>query len=632
MTQENTNNLNSDLKTGRTFSLRFKLALLLGVISFIVYANTLRNDFALDDYMVIKENAFVTKGVSGIPEILATPYHRGFITIRSSNDQYRPLSLIVFAVAYNIFGPSPAAYHFLNVLLFACCIIMLFLFLDNFFARNKTSVAFIASLLFALHPIHTEVIANCKSLDELLCFFFAFLSLILFTAYTKSGGISTFIFGGFCFLLSLLAKETAITFVAIIPLIFFYFNNENKKRSISILVSVSLISCVFIAARYWILTKYQANAAPILFIDNPLVQNDLSFEARIATAILILGYYFKLLFVPYPLVCDYSFDSIPFVHFSDVWVLVSLAVYIFLIFFGIRRLLVNSKGPYAFSILFYLITIALFSNIFFLIGDNMAERFLFFPSVGFCLVIALLIDKWLGTESSSVFGLLKKPLALGIVIPVILVYSVITISRNNEWKNNETLFKADAKKSPRDARLCFFFGNQLSMDYTNADAANQKQFLSEATGYLERALEIYPDYVQAHVELGRAYFLANNYERAANQEKEALRLNHRNIDATNVLASVYLNAQQYPAAIALFNDVLSRQPGDVSALFNIGASYANNNDFQSAIAAFKKVIEIDPAHENYRSFIYTAKLYQALGKPDSAKMYAQMEQAYRNRK
>jgi protein O-mannosyl-transferase len=619
----------ADKAGGERFSLRFKLALLLGVISFLVYANTLRNDFALDDYMVIPENHFVSKGVSGIPLILATPYHRGFINIQASNDLYRPFSLVVFATAYQFFGANPAVYHFLNIFFFAGCVIMLFLFIDKLFERKKTAVAFIAALLFALHPIHTEVVANCKSLDELLCFFFAFLSLNGFINYFEGGRVTQFMLGAFFFLLSFLAKETAITFLAIVPFIFFLYHSENKRRGGLITAAVVLISCIIIATRFWILGRYNANVSGIGFIDNPLAQKGLSFESRIATAILILGYYLRLLLVPYPLICDYSWNSIPFTHFSDPYVLISLAVFLFLVFFAARRLLIHRKDGYGFGIVFFLVTIALFSNIFFLIGDNMAERFMFFPSVGFCLVLALLIGNWIGPAETTV-DVLKHKKGLAIIIPAALVYAAISINRNGDWKDNYTLYKADIEKAPGSSRLCFFLGNEMVNKSVGGETVttDKKQMLMEGIGYMEKAVEIYPYYVEAHTELGNAYSLAGKYDAAEREEKLALRLNPLDIDAADKLGSVYLIRKQYTDGIALYKEVLAKAPDNVFAHFNLASCYANNHDYEPALAEFKKTIELDPAAEHQKAFAYIARIYQILGKMDSAKMYEAMGKEY----
>jgi hypothetical protein len=86
-----------------------RLAFLLGIVSCIIYANTLSNGFVLDDPSVITKNTIVTKGISAIPQILVTPYRRGLW--KSPNDLYRPLSLVTFAIEYQLWGDTPAPYH-----------------------------------------------------------------------------------------------------------------------------------------------------------------------------------------------------------------------------------------------------------------------------------------------------------------------------------------------------------------------------------------------------------------------------------------------------------------------------------------------------------------------------------------
>jgi hypothetical protein len=178
------------------FSLK-QLCLVLAAVCFALYANTLKNGFALDDVMVFKENKIVAKGLSGIAELLSTPHMRGYLVI--PNDLYRPLSLVMFAIEYQFFGASPFIGHLVNILLFAGCVIMLFLFLNNFFNGKKTAIAFIGAFVFALHPIHTEVVANMKSSDELFCFFFAFLSLNIFMSYMRDGKMKQLLLGVFVY-------------------------------------------------------------------------------------------------------------------------------------------------------------------------------------------------------------------------------------------------------------------------------------------------------------------------------------------------------------------------------------------------------------------------------------------------
>ena len=149
-----------------------RYALFLGILSFCVYANTLQNDYALDDWPIVQYNQIVNKGLSGIPEILVTPYWYGNLKNLAEIDEYRPLSLVSFAIEYQLFPGNPLPAHLINVLLFAFCVVLLFKALNHLLSEKSPTMAFITALLFSLHPIHTEVVANIKSRDELLCFLF----------------------------------------------------------------------------------------------------------------------------------------------------------------------------------------------------------------------------------------------------------------------------------------------------------------------------------------------------------------------------------------------------------------------------------------------------------------------------
>jgi protein O-mannosyl-transferase len=251
------------------------LAILLFLISICVYANTLTNGYVLDDFAAIKENALVQKGVSAIPDLFTTPYHSGYVktnlTTPAVNDLYRPLSLITFATELQLFGESPAISHGFNVLLFAGCVLLLFLFFDRLFGGEKTTIAFVASLLFAVHPIHSEVVANIKSRDELLCFFFALSSILSFINYARSGKTHLLLAGTVLYFLSLLSKETSLSFLAIVPLVFFFYINRNKKRSIYITAATAITGIAYLLIRQSVLKLHAADdLSNLAFIDNAL--------------------------------------------------------------------------------------------------------------------------------------------------------------------------------------------------------------------------------------------------------------------------------------------------------------------------------------------------------------------------
>ena len=607
-------------KTTTRFSLNFILALLLGLISFALYANTLKNGYVLDDNNVITENSIVTKGIPAIPEILSTPYRRGYWF--ASNDLYRPLSLVMFAAEYQFFGKNPMPGHFINILLFAGCVILLFFFLDNLFQRKQTAVAFVTALLFAVHPIHTEVVANIKSRDELLCFFFAFLSLNVFIKYMQSGKMINLLLGFFCFFLSLLSKETVITFLAVIPLVFLFYRNENKTRSIQICLGAGLIAVVFLTIRFSVLNYYHANNTnEIDFIDNALAKQGLSFQSRIATAVLIMGYYIKLLISPYPLICDYSYNSIPYVTFSDPKVLISVAIYLFLIVFSVRLFLKNHKDPYAFGIFFFLIAISLFTNILMLIGATMGERFIFFASAGFCLVPALLIVKWASGKEESVKGILLSPKVIGIVIPVSVVFAIITIGRNSEWLSDKTLYTADIKKAPNNSRLNYNMGGEIdnTVDKEEPDPEKRKNKRMEAIAYLNKSIAINNEFSEAHATLGNVLFHNSLYDSAEVQEKRAIELKPKNTMAIQILADLYLTTNKYLLAVPLYKTAIQLRPNYVNSYANIGLCYKRLGKFDSAIYFLNEAVTINPDFNS--SYEFFAATYKAMGKMDLAKKY-----------
>jgi tetratricopeptide (TPR) repeat protein len=604
----------------KKFSVHIKLALLLGIIAIVAYANTIRNGYVLDDCSAISENTIVMQGVSAIPEILATPYRRGFFI--TSNDLYRPLSLVTLAVEYEFFGLNPAPNHAINILLFGGCVIMLFFFLNRFFEQKKMAVAFIAALLFALHPIHTEVVANIKSRDELLCFFFAFLSLNVFMKYMETGKMGQLIVGTFCFFLSFLSKESVVTFLAVLPLIFFFYKNENRKRSIYITVAAVLVTIIFLAIRFSVLNNYNANnITEIDVVDNGLASKTLSLESRLATAVLILGYYLRLLLVPYPLICDYSYSTIPYTHFSDPLVLLSLAIYLFLAYYSISNLIRNRKNPFAFAILFFLITISLFSNIPFLIGATMGERFMFFGSVGFCLVVALLIEMLIREKDEDGIAILKNPIVLGIIVPVALIYAVITFDRNTEWFDNYTLYKSDIVKAPNAGKLNYFYGLELekTIAENEKDPVKQKQIREEGIKYLAKSISIAPDFGDAHANLGNAYYCIGQYDSAEYHESIALRQNPINTMTLNNLSTVYYMTRKYRESLELSRRAIALKPGYVNAYTNMGRCYVNLGQWDSVIYIINKGIAVDPNYVfSYQILAFT---YKTLGRLDSAQKY-----------
>lgn len=573
-------------------SLTLKLSLILSIITFIIYANTLQNGFVLDDAMVYSKNTIVNQGFDGISELFQTPRLKGFGYLK--NENYRPLSLVMFAIEVGLFGLNATVAHFFNVLFFAICVVLLFVFLNKLL-EGKTVVAFIAALLFAVHPIHTEVVSNIKSLDEIFCFLFAFLAMNIFVSYMRSGKVWQLILGLLSLFLSYLSKETVVTFLAIIPLVFFLFINDNMRRAIFMTVGALVVTGIYMLIRHIILSDYGASTQAVEFIDNALVGAP-NMAARLATAFFTLGMYVKLLFIPHPLINDYGYNSVPYVGFGNPWVLLTIVIYVGAGIIALYRLAKFRKDYWAFGIIFYLATISLFSNIVFLMGSAMGERFLFFASAGFCLLVALAIEKWVLRNNVSYESFIKNKLALGILTVVCLSFSYLTFARNAEWIDNSTLFKTDLAKSPNNGRLLYYVGNELveNVYSTEKDTAKQRAILNEGIEMLQKAITIFPRYTDAHTELGTAYLKGMRYDSAEAHFKIAISQSDYQSIAANNLGTVYLRTNRFQEAVPAYKLAIQIKGDFIQAYANLGAVYAQLKKFDSAVMYLSQALALDP--------------------------------------
>ena len=628
-------NVRSGLSSGAKISWldTTKCAVLLGIITFCIYANTLQNGYTFDDVAAIKINSLVTKGIAAIPEIMVTPYHHGDHNVGGSialrDDQYRPLSLIMFAIEYQLFPNNPIPGHLINVLLYIFCVILLFFFVYNLFEKTRIVLAFTAAFLFAIHPIHTEVVANIKSRDEILCFLFMFLSLNAFLRYIDNTKVKFLIVGLTFYFFSLLSKETSITFIAIIPFIFFLYKNENKRRSVNIFLASLTVVIVYLFIRFSVLATFNAyHPSLVSFFENALVAAPSS-ASRLATEILVLGLYIKLLIVPYPLICDYSFNSVPFANFSHASPWVSLGAYILILGVGIYRLVKNRKDPIPFGIAFFLVTVSIFSNILFLLQAEMAERFMFFPSVGFCVVAGFGVEKlWLNSETKhiarsggiGVFTFTKAGVILGGVV-VSILFAEICIQRNKEWQDNFTLFVTDSKKSPDNCRLRYFAGKE-KIDRSNREDPNSgiKQAMNkEGVADMYKCLAIYPNFSDALDELAYYHLIALRFDSAEAYCKKALMSSPNDVSAMNNLAIIYTSQRKYLEAVAMDRKASLIDPSNSYYPGNIGVCYVYSAHYDSAIYYLRKSIDRDASNTRYMKFF--AISFNATGQRDSARKY-----------
>jgi tetratricopeptide (TPR) repeat protein len=483
--------------------------------------------------------------------------------------------------------------------------------------------------------VHSEVVANIKSRDEIMSAFFLFMSVLSFLAYLKRNK-PVYVAGAMmCCLLAFFSKESAITLLFIFPIIGWYFSQAGVRRNLLASASLLIPAGVYFLARQSILQKY---AVPFVVTaaDNFLVAAP-DAASRMATAAMLLGKYLLLLVFPYRLVCDYSYNQIPIVGLASPLVWISLAVYASAIVYAVISF--KKKSVMAFAIIVYLVTIGISSNIFILIGTSFAERLLFLPSVGFCLLAGVAISRLAAilfpadqaTAGVNEFTTRNKTAWL-ILIVILSLFAIRTVTRSAEWKDEWTLVSADVKRSPNSARMRYFHGIALrdrGKEQKNEDV--YRDYMQQAIHEFEECVSILPTYVEAYEELGLAWHRMGNPDKALQYYERVLKLNSKKAATYSNMAIIFFERKDYARALELHKKAVSLDPNFENGYLNIGSIYGQQGDYAQAIENFEKAIRINPT--NAKAYYYLGLTYEILNQPEKSQqnyaIAAKLDPAYR---
>jgi hypothetical protein len=477
-------------------------AIVLMVITFGLYFQSIHYGYVLDDLIVIEENKFTKQGLAGIKNIMTTESMTGYFGEQKNlvqGNRYRPLSLVTFAIEYEFHKKlNPKTSHFINILLYAITGIILFMTLFLLFGhRNKIpwlGLPFLASLIFIIHPIHVEAVANIKGRDEIMALLFSLASLYAALRYSDNFNNKWLIISPLLLMLGLLSKENAITFVAVIPLTLYFFNPNTKKGIGMITMALLGVTIMYLMIRFSYSGVPKINEVSKDIMNNPFL--GMTFIEKMSTIFYTLGKYILLLFFPHPLTHDYYPYAIPKMNIGNPYVLVSLGLYIFMIWYIIKSFF--KKNIETYSVLYYLLTLSIVSNIVVNLGTFMNDRFIFMASVGFCIFLVYLL-----TEKVQKLPItFSKYLGFALLGTLIIFYSFKTYSRVPDWENALTLNKSAIKVSKNSARANSFMATALYNEYKdkeNIPIPERLAILKEALPYAQKACEILPEYYNGNI-------------------------------------------------------------------------------------------------------------------------------------
>lgn len=653
------------------------LALVLFIVAWVVFANTLQHGYAWDDSIAITENPRTLEGLSGVPEHFQ---FRSRYALADFNG-YRPISLTSLSLDIELFGENPQAAHKMQVFYFSMLVVILFFTLRQLFPQSDPIYPFLATLLFAVHPLHVEVVANLKSRDELLGMLFGTLALNAFVRYVRKPQVLSGLLAFLFLILGILSKENTITVLGVFVVVAWLMGENKRQRLIGAGTVIGFVGLTLLV--FLVLTGRRPGASPEettpAFIENMVVGNShaqpLGLLDRLANSGYLLLLYFRNFLTPTNLVYHSGFNHIPVIPVFSFGGILGLLCLVGLPL-GMGWLAIRRRfSDLTFGFFFFFIQLALFLQVVLLVPDTLADRFMFAPSLGLCWMLVMGIrrllkleleenplEKWKARSKKGKRLHPKLGRQLGIAgagIGLLLgFWGVLTVQRNPVWQDNLSLFRADIEALEEDGKAHYYLATELMARHGNDPlrVAEQQEAvqhyyeairispflfyarlelgdylvnngrLAEGLQVLDGAITQFPDHEDPFFFHGKAALLAGQYPRAIQSFERAIELNETDINSQELLILACGRGGAYAKGLQLADEVLRDNPNNVSImdakselLFEQGRALGDSLALQASFNEMLRVIDLQPSNDLFWKRLISR--YQLLGDQANAEKY-----------
>jgi Tfp pilus assembly protein PilF len=541
-----------------------RIGLLLAAVA-LIYGNTLRNEFTMDDGIYVLRNPQVTNASV-----------RGLFAPNKVSNVFRPLTFATFALNWRFGGAHPFGFHLFNLILHAVASLLLYLLLEALLEASPPgkAVAFAAALAFAVHPLHTEAVSSVVGRAELLAAGFLFAAWILHLGDWQIPAL-------ICFILALLSKESAVIFLPLL-LVGDYARGKWKPRlRYALIAGVTLVYLGLL----WKIQGGRFGQIDVSQLDNPLAL--IPARWRILNALRVAWKYAGLHFYPAKLSCDYSFNAIPtyldWRHTLPALLATMAAVGAWIWAVWKRRSGLILAGG------IYLGGFAATANILMPTGTIMGERLAYLPSAGFCLLAALGWN-WLRGR--------QRIVALAALTTVVAAFGMRTMVRNRDWQDNLNLYSAGVRVSPGSAKM---HGN-LGGEYLAS-----AQWDLAATEY-QTALRIKPDYPDVLASYGLLEVWRGHNEAGGRMLESALSMSRRdnpNYDFMAVnYAALLMQTNHMDGALKVLNREIAESPSYSRAWSNRAVIHYKQGETAPARADAETALRLDPENKQAQNVLW----------------------------
>jgi Flp pilus assembly protein TadD len=551
-------------------------AVLVATVALIVNLNTLSGGFVFDDYDNVLKNPWVREpGRLGE----AFTHHMAAFSYQYDTSYYRPIMHVILSGAHVLFDLRPRGFHLVLVLLHAAASVTVFAVLTRFSPRSSSvsgvwfqpSGALLGALVFAAHPIHAEAVAWISGVVELS---YSLLFLLALLATTSPSPSVRLALAPLLFLLALLSKEPAAMLLLVLASLFATrsgFADRARLRQ-DLVAGVALLGALI---PYLIL---RLNALGGLMGTGGTHRVSISFEGGILTALALISKYVRLLVLPFGLSAVHDFRVANSLVDLRVWGGAAALAGIGLLAWRFRR---NRSIMLGIALMLFPLLPALYVPV---LGEGLlAERYLYLPSAGLALLVAVGWNAW-PRSTYVAFRACTVVAAL-----MVVACAAGTLIRNNVWHDDLSLWSDAARKSPQSAAAHEYLGFAL---YQSG------RFASAVTS-LSRALDIDPKRINARVNLAAALAALGRTREAISQAQFVLFERPRMAEVHGILGFALASEGRLDEAVAAYRRALAIDPYLAPVHNNLGIVLARQGDLGGAALHFKEAMRIEPNNPDY---------------------------------
>ena len=635
------------------------------IVSCLCYLNSLGGEFCFDDFSAIVDNQDLRPETPWI-NLFKNDFWGTPMDVDGSHRSYRPLCIFTFRINYLIHDLDPMGYHAVNIFLH-CVVCYMYTSFVLMLSCGDTNLSLISGLLFAIHPIHTEAIAGLVGRAETLSSAFFLLALFMYSQASKQRGF-IYCFDMVIFLCSVvcsvLSKEVGITVIAvccvydaiyieriIVSDFLLPTSPQNWFKKYKSLLKRIIVLIIFTITLLILRIKLNGPGLPsFTTLDNPAAISPS--PTRQLTFLYLCFINSWLLIFPSFLCPDWTMQTIPLVAtLSDPRNVLTIITFFAYFVFGIWSI---SNNTYEKRLVLVSLALIIFpfipaSNLFFHVGFVVAERILYIPSMGMCLIVAVGAVKLINYRNVIKYMCL---LFLGMSCTL---YCIKTLARNLDWHEDGTLFTSAIRINQNNAKLYNNLGHVFE---------RREQF-KEAEDLFRTASILQPDDPGSWINLGRmlkldekfneseialqnaikllpnitgkgqsfrvapnhlhAYFNYANllsqdptrYQEAEHYYKIALRVRPEMSEAHMNCGNLLIKIGDFDRALWHFQMAIEKKPDYADAYFNLATTFLRKKEFLNAERYLRKSLSIDPNHIHSLINLATLLTEQASGKKDA---------------